>query len=88
VSDLELRNLHPPRRCGDGRCCGGTTIEAKLGEVAIPQSAFGVFLPGAVYECQPCEWKRVEPLRDMTPKLNGWTASISPCRRANDVQPR
>lgn len=88
MSDSELQLLHPPKRCGDGSHCSGATLEARFSEVAIEQASFGVFLPGAVYECRPCKWKRIEPLRDMTAKVNGYTVSISPCRRKNDVQPR
>jgi len=88
VSDAELQLLHPPRRCGDGSHCSGKIIEARFCEVALPTCTFGVFLPGAVYECKPCMWWCAEPLKDATAKVSGWTCSVSPCRRATDVQPR
>jgi hypothetical protein len=96
----QLRELTAPaaRKCDTPRC-DHPPAPAIYDPKAIDQSDGP--RPGYVFECE-CKWRRVEPVIDIhvpvappdpapdLPELtgNGWTASRSPCRRANDVAAR
>jgi hypothetical protein len=76
MTEAELQELHPPRRCGDGSSCrtpggGSALLYARLSELAFKVS-YG-WEPGAIYECVACGWKRAERLKS-PPRLPGHPA--------------
>ncbi len=88
MSESELRLLHPARTCGTPGC--NVVIEARLSKAGKQNEGLEQsdgFICSAIFECV-CGWKRTEPLHSGVAVTTGWTTSVSPCRRKNDVQPR
>lgn len=59
MTESELRELHPPRRCETPLC--DQVLTARISEVALDQSHG--FIPAAVFECA-CGYKRIERLKE------------------------
>jgi hypothetical protein len=79
-----------PRKCTTPGCMHAV-VEPVHKPDAIDQST-GT-LPGWVFRCE-CGWTRIDPVwvvlvGDGPARFtNGWTSSVTPCRRSTDVLPR